>query len=347
MADSAFDIAILGSGPLSGLLAGVLARDHRKSVIRIGRRASSQRLPRSLDLALQLATRPQTWRLTREAEAETAALLASFGAGAALTASAIAITGDTEATSAALAHLAHMAIGFGCRARPRDSGLVLGGMASLQSTLLNEKLDPWLTGLGVKSLDDADPELRFLKSGVAELWLPDGRVDATQILLADDAALLDHLPEAQRPEHLLPQSMTATLVAAGKRLAAPIMLFPDRGVTLLQRDGGAVLALVSGDRDVEARLASTLPGPFPVPRLATSRFRRVVTADGAPLIGRLKPSKLFVIGGLEAHAFFAPSLARLLAGEARDDDKRWFLSHDPGRVAGREQVADLATEAFA
>ena len=346
MPETAFDIAILGSSPLSGLLAGVLVRDHHKRVIRIGRRASPQRLPRTLDLALPLATRPQSWRLTREAEAETSALLAAIGAPAAITANDVVVIADTAASSAAMGHAAHMALGFGLVVRPRDGGWTFRGVAVLQPAALDDKLFAWLTNLGVTSVDNADAELRYLKSGVAELWLPDGRVDAPQIVLADDAALLDHLPEAQRPATLLPRSMTATLTAS-RRLAAPVMLFPDRGVTLVQRDATTVLALVSGDRDVEARLATALPGPFPVQRLATSRFRRIVSTDGAPLIGRLKPSKLFVVAGLQSAAFFAPALARLLAGETRADDKRWFLSHDPARIAARETIADVAVEAFA
>ena len=127
--------------------------------------------------------------------------------------------------------------------------------------------------------------------------------------------------------------MTATLTAS-RRLAAPVMLFPDRGVTLVQRDATTVLALVSGDRDVEARLASTLPGPFPVQRLATSRFRRIVSTDGAPLLGRLKPSRLFVVAGLGSppRSSRRRSPACSPAKLARTT-KRWFSAHDPARAA--------------
>ena len=74
-----FDIAIIGTSLFSGLLAGVLARDHGRKVVRIGRPLSAQRLPRGLNLALPLATRAESWRMLRQAEAETRTLLGSIG----------------------------------------------------------------------------------------------------------------------------------------------------------------------------------------------------------------------------------------------------------------------------
>ncbi|MEO7221284.1 MAG: hypothetical protein ABIY37_02330, partial [Devosia sp.] len=74
-----FDIAIVGTNLFSGLVAGILARDQGKRVVRIGRPHSPQRLPRSLNLALPLATRPETWRMLRRTEAETRTLLGSIG----------------------------------------------------------------------------------------------------------------------------------------------------------------------------------------------------------------------------------------------------------------------------
>src|SRR5207237_228928 len=78
MADS-YDFAILGANLLSALLAGLLTRDHGKRVVRIGRKGSAQRLPRGLDLALLVATRPATWRMLRDGDAETRALMAAIG----------------------------------------------------------------------------------------------------------------------------------------------------------------------------------------------------------------------------------------------------------------------------
>src|SRR5258708_4940830 len=120
MADPAppgYDFAIFGANPLSALLAGLLAHDHGKQVLRIADPVSPQRLPRALDLVLPLATRPASWRLLRSAEAETRALLASLDAPDALAPTSVKLVADLPATAAALTHLSHVALGFGLRSR--------------------------------------------------------------------------------------------------------------------------------------------------------------------------------------------------------------------------------------
>lgn len=341
MADSGFDAAIFGSTALARLVAGLLARDHGRRVLLIGREASPQRLPRTIDMALPTATRPETWSLLRAGELETRRLLESIGSAEAVSRITVAVHGDTEASAAALAHIAHLAMGFGMAGRSTGPLHNFRDVALLNAEGLSPKLAPWLASLGVTVADSDAARLGFLKSGAAELILSDERAAAAQIVLADDPALLDLVPEAQRPGQFTIQPMTATLTAPTRRLPAPVVRWPDRGITLVRRPGDSVLALIEGDADAEARLASTLPGPFPLARLATSRFRRVVTADGAPLIGKLKPSKLTILAGLgEAAVFLAPAIARWLAGTPSDDEKRWFAARDPARPS-RETIAEF------
>jgi hypothetical protein len=323
---SGYDFAIFGASPLAALLAGLLAHDHGKQVIRIAEPISPQRLPRAIDIALPLATRPETWRLMRAAQAETLAILGSLGAREAIVATDLKVVADQPGTAAALAHASHMAAGYGLAVRD--------GVFSRISRLVG---DITLADSKVQSVETAALDL---EGGAARLIVGEEIAEAGQIILADDASILAYLTEKQRPSLLLAESMTATLTAPARRLAAPIMRFPDRGVTLAQRPDHAVLALVSGDTDVEARLASALPGPFPLPRRASSRSRRLVSADGAPVIGWLKPSKLMVIAGMgNAGAFLAPPLARLLAGKASDEERAYFAAHAP--EARREAVADF------
>jgi hypothetical protein len=317
-----FDIAVFGTNLLSGLLAGMLARDHGKRVVRIGRRPSAQRLPRAINLALPLATHPESWRLLRQAEGETRALLAAIGVPDTVSTTEIEFVAELPDTAEALDHMAHLALGHGHQIRRTERGWAFRHAAQLHPELIEDRLAEWLSSVGVTSIEEAPG-------------------DAVQTILADDAALLEQLPEHQRPAQLVSEAMTATLVVAPRGLAVPIRRYPDRGVTLLRHPGNAVLALISGDIDVEARLASVLTGPFPMKRLATTHYRRVVSADAAPLVGRAKPSKQFVIAGLgDAASFMAPSLARFIAGASNPDEKRWFASHDPARP--REQVAEYA-----
>lgn len=322
MAD--FDVAVIGSSLFSGLLAGILARDHGRRVARIGRQPSAQRLPRRIELALPLATRPETWRLLRRAEAEMATLLGSIGITAGIGQTEAALLADLPGTAAALDHLAHMAAGYGHQVRHLPNGWSFRQVSMLIREPIDPRLGDWLKAAGVTQMDEKIP-------------------DADVLVLADDAAIFDHLTERERPPQLTSQPMTATLVVS-RPPAIPVQRFADRGVTLAARPGNAILALISGETDVEARLSSTLSGPFPMKRLATTRYRRFVTSDGAPLIGRLE--KHFVTAGLgDAAAFLAPAIARLIAGASEDDEKTWLAAHDPAQP--RDAVADFTSVAEA
>ena len=314
-----FDFAIHGSGLVSALLAGVLARDHGKSIVRIGRRPSAQRLLRHLDLALPLSARPETWGMARRAEAETRALLAAIGTPEGWSEIEVGLVADTAATASALDHAMHLAHGFGHQIGRLPNGWALRRVALLHPEFLGDALAKWLADVGVVSQDE-------------------GPAEAGQTVLTDDGAILEHFAEETRPPALAAEAMTATLVVAPRSLPVPLQHFPDRGVTLLRRPGNAMLALVRGENDVDARLASTLSGPFPMKRLATTHYRRIAT-DGAPIIGRI--DQTFVVAGLgEPGAFLAPALARFLAGKSEDDERAWFATHDPARP--RDAIADIA-----
>jgi hypothetical protein len=324
MAD--FDIAVVGSSLFSGLLAGILARDHGRKVARIGRQPSAQRLPRRIELALPLATRPETWRLMRRAEAEMATVLGSIGVTTGIDTTEAALLADLPGTASALDHLAHMAAGYGHQVGRLPNGWAFRRVSTLIREPIEARLGDWLNAAGVTSLDEKLP-------------------DADLIVLADDAAIFDHLTERERPPQLISQPMTATLVVS-RPPAIPVQRFADRGITLVVRPGNSILALVSGEADVEARLSSTLTGPFPMKRLATTRYRRFVTSDGAPLIGPLKSGKQFITAGLgDTAAFLAPAIARLIAGTSDGDEKHWLAAHDP--MLPRDAVADFASPAEA
>lgn len=325
-----YDFVILGSGPLSALLAGLLAHDHDKRVMRVAEPLAPQRLPRSIDIALPLATRPASWRVLRQSQREMLELMRSLEAPDAIAPTEVRIVADLPATATALAHMSHVAAGYG-----------VGSRAGHFRNVLRLTREVSLRGSKVQNVPPDDLQVSFADSGTVELSLKGERLDAVQVVLADDASILAHLPEAQRPKPLTAVPTTVTLTAPTRRLSARVVRYPDRGVTVAQRPDFSVLALVSGAAEIEERLASCLPGPFPLQRRATGRFSRLMTSDGAPLIGRLEPSRLFVIAGLaDAVAFFAPPIARLLAGKSTAEEEAWFAAHDPS-AATRETIADF------
>lgn len=324
-----YDFAVFGTSPLAALVCGLLAHQHGMQVLRVADPVPRQRLPRRIDVALPLATRPASWRLLRAAATETTSLLSDIEGLDRLDRTDIKLVADLPETAGALAHLTHVAAGYGFgsrdgvfRAVPRLSGEVDLGHSDVQTV-------------------EAGRVTLTPGRGGAELTLDDEAMPVGQIVLADDAAILDLLPEAERPMLLLAEPAMATLTAPAKRLVAGVVRYLDRGVTLIQREDHSVLALVTGHADAAARLGSCLDGALPLQRRATTHYRRLVTADGAPLIGRLKPSKLVVVAGLGTiGAFLAPPIARLLAGVPTDDESPWFAAHDPART-NRTPVADI------
>lgn len=329
MADG-YDFAIFGASPFAALLAGLLAHDHGRHVIRIADPVSPQRLPRSLDLALPFATRPASWRLVRDGDAETRAILASLEAAAVLAPTEVRIVADRPDTATALAHVRQMAAGHGVTVR----GERFVGISRLTGEIS-------LAGSKVQPVEASRVNILMSRAGVASLQLDGDILPVGQIVLADDAASLAALPEGSRPELLVPQAMTATLTAPARRLAAPVLRFPDRGVTLVQRADLSILALVSGDAPIEPRLAACLAGPFPLQRRASTHFHRLVSRDGAPVVGRLKPSRMFAVAATgDAGLFLAPAVARLLAGVPSASEKAWFSAHDPAR-SSRDAIGDV------
>ncbi len=329
----------MGTTLAAELLAACLAHTHGKRVLLIGRQTSRQRLPRHLDLALPMATRPQTWKLVQRGATDIRALLVAAGALDALTATSVSLQMDTEAGAAFGSHLAHAAAGFGLRVRRQGERWQLSRVPALRGANLETRLHAWLSAIGVERADRDTVQVTFGDRGV-ELARASGPIEGAQIVLADDDALLE-MPEEDRRVGLHARSMTVTLTARIQPLPAPVSLFPDRGVSILQQPQRQALVAITGDDAIEARAASTLGGPFPVRRLATSRYHALSSGDGAPMIGPLAAGGAFAIGGMgDAAAFAMPSLARVLVGAADDAEAAWFAAHAPG--ADRAHVAELA-----
>lgn len=326
-----YDFVVAGSSTLSLLLCGLLARDHGARVARLGRQTSPERLPRGPDLAFLGATRADNWRVLRNGDAETRRLLAAIGIGTRDVD--VEIIADTERTLAAFDHIAHMAAGYRQAVRGILRGWRFGGVTLVPPQA--EKLVAWLERLGVAFIDADESPLAADAEGSARVT----GVEAGAIVLADDDFILE-LDESQRPQMLQADTVATTLLEHGRRRSRALRFYPDRSVALIPRDPATLLARVRHDAQMDDRLASVLDGPFPMRRLATARYRVLSSLDGAPVIGRLNPTGLFFIAGLEeAAAFFAPALARVLKGRATAGEVSWFASHGP--TGARAAVAEF------
>lgn len=356
MAEAPYDFAVFGSTPLAALLAGLLATAHGKRVCLVGDASSAFRLPRSADLSVMPATRPQTWALLKETTPEVTRLLGRLKGRSGMQRVDPIFVAETAAGADALAHMRHMALGHGYAVERLADGGAIGGVAyRLRDAVLlhRAQLDPalaaWLDKAGVGQLSRLETAASVHRDGTARLEVHGATIEAAHSILADDAAILEHVAAAERDRTLLIQPATAVLTEPTRPLPAAAMLYIDRQVTLMRGRSGGIVAMAAGaPEEAIARIGGCLAGRGPLRRAGQRIFRTVGTVDGAPLIGTARGGRATVLAGLGiGGAFFAPALARLVAGAASARETDYFGAHEAGRGKARALVAEFAGHAGA
>lgn len=348
MADNSYDYLVLGSSPLAGLLAGLLAIEHKRRVCLVGEPFSPFRLQRSIDVSIAPVTRPETLMLLRRAAAETTKLVNGWGKGLVSRTDPLFVAEAPESI-AALGHFRHLAIALGYAVEPvADRAIAEGLMLRVRDVQLlgHGRLEPalesWLSEHGVRHLDRADTELTLRKDGTARIVNDGHSVEAAQVILAGDDAVLEHLPEEARDRSLEAIPGAAMLLDSARPLPAPYVSFLDRGVVLVQDGKLSVSALLAGDpATARARLGSTIARPDALRLAGETVVGSLRTSDGAPFIGPARGCKATVIAALgPIAAFLAPALARHIAGTAPADEAEWFAARGPTRGNQRLLAAD-------
>ncbi|OEO30644.1 hypothetical protein VW23_020290 [Devosia insulae DS-56] len=348
MADDSYDYLVLGSTPLPGLLAGLLAVEHKRRVCLVGEPFSPFRLQRSIDISIAPVTRPETLLLLKRTAAETSKLISSWGKGLISRVDPL-LVAETAESIAALGHFRHLAIALGYAVEPvADRAIAEGVMLRVRDVQLlghgrfEPALESWLTKHEVRHLDRADTELTLRKDGTARIVHNGRSVEAAQVILAGDDAVLEHLPEEARDRSLEGVPGAAMLLDAAKPLPAPYVSFLDRGVTLVQDGKVSVSALLAGDpATARVRLGSAVSRGDALRLAGETVVNTLRTSDGAPFIGLARGHKAMVIAALgPVAAFLAPALARHIAGTAPSDEAEWFAARGPTRGNQRLLAAD-------
>lgn len=337
---------------MAGLLAGLLASTHGARVALVGDPMSAYRLARAIDLSVLPATRPETWALLAATRHEAIKVIGKIGGRAGFTRLDPLFVAETSSSAEAMAHVRHVAIGFGQAFEPvSDVPVVAGGVAlrardvvAIRRPRFEPLLEDWLVREGVTRHSARDASVTLRRDGSTLIEAGTQVVEAGHGVLADDEAIFDHIKVDAREPILVTQTTTALLTEPGKRRAAPVSIYLDRGVVLNQRASGAIFALSSGPPDTApARIGSCLTGANVMRAAGQAVFRRVSTRDGAALIGPMRGGKATIIAGLGmSGAFLAPALARLLAGAARPEEAAYFKAHESGRSGARAGVADFS-----
>ncbi len=350
MADGSYDHLVLGSTPLAGMLAGLLATAHGKRVCLVGEPFSPFRLQRSIDLSVAPITRPETLILLKRVAAETGKLVGGWGKGLMSRVDSLFVA-ETPDSIAALGHFRHLAAALGYAVEPvADRSVAEGVILRVRDVQMlghgrvEPALEEWLARHEVRRLDPAETQISLRKDGVARFTSAGQAVEAEQVILCSDDAILRHLPEEARDRSLEVVPGSAILLEGGKPLSAPAMGFLDRGVMLAQDGKISISAIVSGDpATARARLGSATARAG-VLRLAGEAMAPAIrTSDGAPFIGAARGIKATIIAGLgPTAAFLAPAIARHIAGKSSEDEARWFAARGPTRGNLRLQVAEYA-----
>ena len=212
--------------------------------------------------------------------------------------------------------------------------------------MLEPALQRWLAGLGVGQLAP-DAAVAMAENGSAQVMRDGATIAVGQTILADDDAILAHLPAGRWPDLLQRQLASVILTPKVAPLAAPVMLELDSGLVLQQQQEGGVLARGPGEiADLAARLPPLVGLPQAFEQAGQARMMRVVTSDGAPAMGRLGGSGPDILAGFgPIGAFLAPALARWLCGAASAAENAWCGARLVSRHAGDGAVSDIGEQA--
>ena len=351
MSEKQVDFAVFGSSPLARLLAGLLAGTHGRSVAFIGESHSGYRLPRDMDLSIAPMTRPQSWALVTALLPETLKLISRIAGRSAWSRVDPILFAEEPQALEALSHMRQMASGFGLAAEKVSasmvgagrSGVMLRDAVRFNRPILEPALDRWLGQQGV--LCGISDEVSIAADGVSIFKLGYDTILAGQAILADSAAILAHLPKAQWPALLHRQAMATILTTPTQHIAAPVMLQVDTGTTLLQQAEGGIAAIGRGElTHFSAGLHSLLGYGRQVQQAGQTIHVALETHDGAPVFGRVGGVGADVVAGLgPTGGFYAPALARWVAGCARPDEERWFDARLVNRGPRGDAVAEYHT----
>ena len=346
MSQARADFAIVGATLQARLVAGLLASAHGRSVVLVGASQAAYRLPRTLDLSVAPITRPDSFALLHSALPDLQGLLKKLGARKAWIRLDPVFFASGQGGREILAHMRHMALGFGhtverlpavALGRDRD-GLVWRDAVLLQRSLLEPLLDGWLDDLGVRRLQAA--RLDLADNGSAQLGTGSEEIAVAQTVLADDEAILAHLPAPAWPALFTRQAGASLLTEPTAPLQAPVLLDLDVGITLLQQVGRGLIAIGPGPLDPFAAAVRGLLGPDrKVQQVGQTAFTRIVTSDNAPAVGRVDGTGPDVLAGFGSlAAFLAPAIARWLTGGATPAENAWMAA----RLVNRALPAPVA-----
>lgn len=347
MIEPRFDFLVIGSTPQARMLAALLASTHRKSVAILATGDAQYRLAQGIDLSIGPITRPETWALLKKSVPIISKTLSRLAGRDGLRRIDAVLFADEDSGREGLSHIRHMAAAFGLPVERAPSGalgdgreaIVLGDTIMLDRAALEPGFDSWLDKVGVRRLP-ASGQIDIGADGRASFG--ETVLSIGQTILADDMAILSHLPTALWPETLQRQPASTLLTEPVGKLFGAVMHHLNTGLTLKQGTTRTVTAIGAGSLENVSTSLHRLLGPDELIRHAgQASYENLSSLDCAPIVGRANGTGPDVIAGFgSTGVFFSPMLARWLCGVADDAENTWLAARLCNRTAQLSTVAE-------
>ena len=349
MSEAELDFAVFGSSPLAGLVAGLLASRHKRSVVIVGDAQARYRLPRTLDMSVAPITRPETLALLKACLPDISKLITRIGGRHALRREDPIFFADGPAAREALGHFSHMARAHGmiletvppAKIGADRAALRISDAVTIHRPGFEPAMEAWLSESGVRRL--APETANMAPGGATAIKAGDETLVARRAILIDDWAISRSLPGWQWPAQLLRQPHATILTASSRHLAGPIMVQLDSGTILVQHEEGGMAAMGPGSLSAfSGRLSTLLAETGQLQQVGQVGYEILLPSDGAPILGPIASDGPLILTGLgPIGAFLAPALARWLAGEASADETEWCEARRPDKRGLGRSVAEF------
>ncbi len=341
---------LVGSSLQAGLVAGLLARVHKRKVYLAFEPSIGFRLARELPLSVDCITRPETWQLLAQSRAEAFKLLTSIGGGKALGRINPVIVATTFDCAQALAHMFHVVKGYGFEIEQETIGalpaakkiLRIRGARIIQHKLFRPALGRWLADGGVRIGSVNDLTLSIKRGGQVVAKMSEGTIQANRLVLADEEAIRAHA----KPQYLNPAfvGVSATTLACEPTpaLSEKYVLNPfNRFRAYGQANNGYEIVSLSLVDEVATDIVASLPDGKKLRPAGRAVFNTCVSSDGAPFAGKLGQSGAWAVGGFgNTGAFVAPAIARFLAGKTEGLEEEYFSKRCGGAKRASRQISE-------
>ncbi len=345
-----FDFMLVGSSLQAGLIAGLLAREHKKKVCLICDQSTEFRLSREFSFSVDCITRPQTWQLLAQSRTEAFKLLTSIGGGKSVGRINPIFVATTSGDAQALAHMFHVARGYGFEVEQEGSGglstakkiLRIRGARSVEQKLFRPALGRWLVDSAVHIASTNDLALTTKRGGRVTAKTPVLTIEASRLILADEEAIRTHAKQQHLGPAFVGVSATTLVCEPTPALREKCVLNPaNRFGACLQANSNFEIISLSSIDDVAADVIASVPGGEKLRPSGRTVFNTCVSADGAPLVGRLGQSGVWAVGGFGyTGAFVAPAIARFLAGKSEGVEEEYFSNRCDGKARATHEVSE-------